>query len=153
YQVQDSVASVSPTLNVAMSGASDPFNTVVLALRSSSAGTAPPPGMRIVHAMHIHAASTSQPVSVPSVGNLIVLSTTYPTGQGYSINSVSDNKGNSYTRLTPSPYAGQMIYTPTSAATGADMRITINGSVGIPYVIYDVVGAAPVAFDAYVVAI
>jgi Bacterial Ig domain len=152
YKVQDAVASVSPTLSVAVS-ASDPYNTVVLALRSSSAGTAPAPGIRIVHETHVHAASTSQPLSVPSIGNLIVLSTSYPTDQGYSINSVSDNKGNSYTRLTPNASAGQMLYTPRTAATGPDLRITINGSDGIPYVIYDIVGAAPVAFDTYTVAI
>ena len=66
---------------------------MALALKSSSAGTAPQPGIRIVHVTHIHASSTSQPLSVPSMGNLIVLSTTYPTDQGYASIRCPTTKG------------------------------------------------------------
>src|SRR5271165_1135509 len=155
YQVQTSAAPINATLG--MSPAQN-FNSVAIALKAGSAGSAPPAGIRVVRVQH-HAvqpyASSPMHLQFPCTGNLIVL--TWIGVPGHDITGVTDDNGNSY--VSPGPAFGyalsgdSQIYYAASASTSSTMSgptFTTTGTdiSGSTATLLDVSGAATSPYDA-----
>jgi hypothetical protein len=146
YQVQASHAAINPTMTVARG--SDHFNTVAIALKSAAAGTAPPAGIRIVHKYDV-LPNMPTTMQFPSTGNLLVVSFTVSPNQE-NVSSVTDSKGNAYTRVMFGNDSPQLYY---AASAKSDPTLAYNvvasGSSGgrQDVTFYDVIGAAASPFD------
>lgn len=145
YQVQPSHAAINPALNV--SGNTDHFNTVAIALKSAFAGSAPPPGIRIVHKYDV-LPTLPATLQFPSTGNLLVVGLTVTTDQ-VMVSSVTDSAGNTYTN--PLAAGNPQLFYAGAANSDQTLRITIvaGGSSGPrqDVTMYDVSGAAPAPYD------
>lgn len=150
YLVQTSRAAINAAATV--SGSSDEFNSVAIAFRAAAAGTAPGPGIRIVHELHTRV-NGSTPVYLPSSGNLIVAATAYGTDE-VSISSITDNKGNKYTKPAVPNYVAQILYA-ANATPGTTLIAKMSDSDSGQYVQmvwYDIAGAATSPFDVMAIA-
>jgi hypothetical protein len=88
FAIQQSAGAIVPS--VTLSGSSDAFNTVAVALKSAPQGTVPGPGIRIVHVQHFFY-NRAIADHVPCSGNLIYAATAF--GQGNAVlNSVTDTQ-------------------------------------------------------------
>jgi len=145
YRVQASHAAINPKLTV--SGNTDHFNTVAIALKSAAAGSAPPPGIRIVHKYDL-LPTLPATLQFPSSGNLLVVGFTVTTDQVH-VSSVTDSLGNAYTN--PLSVGNPQMFYAASANSDPTLTITIvaSGSSGPrqDVTMYDVVGAAPAPYD------
>jgi hypothetical protein len=148
YMVQTTAAPIDPGMTAAMSPSSDRFIGLSIALKAASAGTAPaPPSAAIRIAKVLHYTNEVPPstlsAQVPSSGNLIVFSTANASGFG-DIASVTDSKGNSYTKVQPDSSEPQFFVAP-HAVTGNDLVLTahLDGNAsGMSFTVFDIVGAA-----------
>src|ERR1700731_5326375 len=95
YYVQPSAAPINPSVNV--SGCSDAFNSIAVALKSATQGTPPLAGIRIVHVYPVMVNKTT-PMIFPSVGNLLLIATARPESE-INYTSVSSNPGTLGRRL------------------------------------------------------
>ena len=150
YFVQTAAAPINPSMTVTMAPGGDPFNAVSVALKAAPAGTAPPPGIRIVRISHctrqagIPGAWKHQ---FPTSGNLIVAVTN--ENAVIDITSVADSKGNLYSKVEPDGSEPQFWYA-GNATPDANLKLTLNVSgppAGSTVVFYDIAGADPSPFD------
>lgn len=154
YQVQASAAPINPTLTMAPS---QNFNSIAIALKSATAGNAPPRGIRVSHIQHNSIpANASSPVILqfPCTGNLIVVA--WIGVPGHDLTEITDNNGNSYTLTGPAFGLGlsgdNQIFYAEAASTNTSMRgpnLSTTGSdiSGSTAVLFDVSGAAMTPFD------
>jgi len=153
YQVQAAAALINPTLTMLPS---QNFNSVAIALKSASAGSAPPSGIRVVRVQHNSILAASSPVALqfPCTGNLIVVAWI-----GVPLNdltAITDGNGNTYTP-TGAPFGlnlsgdNQIYYaaaaTTSTTMTGPNLSMTGNVASGSTAVLFDVTGAAMSPFD------
>jgi hypothetical protein len=95
YQDQPAAGSITPSMKLSPSQS---WNTIAIALKSASAGTAPPAGIRVNTVFHgLITSSTGSPFSVqfPTTGNLIVAA--WIGGPTVDITRITDTNGNTYT--------------------------------------------------------
>jgi hypothetical protein len=97
YQIQPTARTITPTFSATGSAT---WGSVAITLKSATAGTVPPPGIRIIHLQHtllqsVRAQNRTEPIVMqfPSNGNLLVGSF---NGAGPLINSLSDASGNTW---------------------------------------------------------
>jgi hypothetical protein len=150
YGVQALAAPITPSITAAMSPSADSFVGLSIALRVASAGTLPPPGIRIQSVLHStrETPPTSMTMQAPLSGNLIVLTTANAQGFG-TVSSVTDNKGNTYTAYEPDGSEPQF-FVAANAVTGNDLVLTINSparQAGISWSVYGISGAATAPVD------
>lgn len=145
YYVQATAAAVNPSMTVTMDGGNDAFNGVAVALRASLAGTAPPPGIRIVRILHntTENPGSSWNLQFPSVGNLLVAATA--NGSNLTdVTSITDTTGNSWSKQEPSSDEPQ-IWVVADATPNPNLRLSLNVSGTSPTIsmlLYDITGAA-----------
>lgn len=155
YQVQSSAAAINPAMTMAPA---QNFNSVAIALKAAVAGSAPPPGIRVVRVQH-HSlpayASSPLPLQFPSTGNLLVVA--WIGVAGHDITGISDGNGNHYVSTGPAygnyTSGDVQIYYAPSAITGTTMTgpslITTGTDIsGSTAVLLDIRGAAASPFDA-----
>jgi hypothetical protein len=149
YQVQPSTTSINPTLTMAPS---QNFNSVAIALKSASAGNAPPGGIRVLRVQH-NSISANAPnplrLQFPCTGNLIVVA--WIGEPGHDITAIADGNGNSYAATGAAFEFGlsgdNQIYYAANATTSTMMtgpNLTTIGSevAGSNAVLFDVADAA-----------
>jgi hypothetical protein len=146
YFIQPSAAPINPSVNV--SGGSDAFNSIAVALKSAIQGTPPLAGIRIVHVYHVMVNKTT-PMIFPSVGNLLLISTARGEAE-VNYTSVTSSPGNNWVKIDeslvgPAPGAAPpQIWYATNATPSLNETLSIAGVPGphgTTFVIYDVVGA------------
>lgn len=154
YQVQASAAPINPTLTMAPS---QNFNSVAIALKSASAGAAPPAGIRVVRVQHNSIpANASSPVTLqfPCTGNLIIVA--WIGVPGHDLTGITDGNNNAYTSTGPAFGLGlsgdNQIYYAQAAETSTTLRglnLSTTGSdiSGSTAVLFDVSGAATSPYD------
>src|SRR5579859_220254 len=154
YQVQASAAAITPTLTMAPAQG---FTSVAIALRPASAGTPPPPGIRVVRVQHNSVqAYTSSPLHLqfPSTGNLLVVS--WIGVPGHDLTGVTDGNNNAYLSTGPAFGYGlsgdnQIYYaagaTTRTTLTGPNLSTTGTDISGSTAVLFDVRGAATSPYD------
>jgi hypothetical protein len=154
YQVQASAAAITPTLTMAPSQG---FTSVAIALRPASAGTPPPPGIRVIRVQHNSIqpyASSPVRLQFPSTGNLLVLS--WIGVPGHTLSGVTDGNNNAYVSTGPSFGYGlsgeNQIYYAASALTsttltGPNLSTAGTDISGSTAVLFDVRGAATAPYD------
>ena len=146
YGVQGTAGNINPSLTVTASSGS--FNSVALALKPATSGTAPSPGIRV--ARIYHGFWQGQPaLQFPSTGNLLVFATSFGPGNT-NISSISSTPGNTWTKV-PASLSGssspQILYAANANASPA-LAFSINANASeVQFAIYDVVGAAASPFD------
>ncbi len=154
YQIQPTAAPITPALG--MSPAEN-FVSVAIALKAASAGTTPPPGIRVVRVQHNAVPEyTSSPIRLqfPSSGNLLVVS--WIGAPGIDITGVTDAKGNSYVSTGPAFGYGvsgdNQLYYAAGAATSSTLSgptLATTGSQigGSTALLFDIRGAATAPYD------
>jgi hypothetical protein len=155
-QLQSSAGASNPTISMSPSAT---WNTVAIALKSASAGSSAPPGIRVVGIQHYAVATdfASNPITVqfPCSGNLIVA--VWLGIGGYDISRITDNHGNSYNSTGPVVEFGtsgdaQVFHADnTTCASNLQLQVSTTGantSGGSELVLYDISGAAASPFDA-----
>jgi hypothetical protein len=102
-----------------------------------------------VHVYHGYWLGTPAKLQFPSTGNLLVLATSFGTGNS-NISSIASTPGNSWVKVTLPPVAAtdpQILYA-AHASTGPALEFAINASAAfVQFVIYDVTGASTTPFD------
>jgi hypothetical protein len=167
YGVYNATTSFSPTMSMANA---NQFNTVAMAFKSASAGTAPSAtAIRVVAKHHLSfprvgntfgANATTNPFTaqVPQVGNLLVIA--HSTGNtNFAITSITDSLGYGWEQsgsgiFNSAPGAndgGQIWYSANRTSPSTAAAITINftdiTASDASCIIYDVVNAAPIQND------
>ncbi len=149
--IYSSTAAINPTFT---SGTSELWDSCVIALKASTAGTAPTQSFRIVHMLHEQMLSSdSSPfhAEMPSSGNLLLIS--FISG-GNTISSITSNPSNTWSStgalVTYGSQATSQIYYAANASTANAMTFSIGQSgtmTGTTFMMYDVAGAASSPFD------
>jgi hypothetical protein len=143
YGIQTNAGPINPATTV--TGGTDPFNAVALALKSASAGTSPSSGIRIVHICHELTRRDIQ-FQFPSSGNLIVCNTAFVQVQ-IDVTDMASVPTNNWIKAEPSEWAAQIWYAP-NANTSPDLRISCNETwFGASFVLYDIAGADISPYD------
>ena len=154
YQVQASAAPITPALSMAPAQG---FVTVAVALKPASAGTPPPPGIRVIRVQHnaVQAyASSPLHLQFPSTGNLLVVS--WIGAPGHDLSGVTDGNNNTYASTGPALGFGvsgdnQIYYaagaTTSTTLSGPNLSTTGTDIAGSTAVLFDVGGAAPAPYD------
>jgi hypothetical protein len=149
YAVHSSAAAITPLINV--TGGRDAFNSIAVALKSAARGTAPAPGIRIVHVSHVMVTKTTS-IIFPSTGNLLLIATTRPESK-INYSAVASNPGNPWTKidesLVPPGAAPPQVWYATNANSSLNLTLSVTGVPGpngTTFVIYDVANAG--SFDA-----
>ena len=147
YAVQTEAGVIDPAMTVASVRGS--MNSLAIALKPAMAGTAPAPGIRVVHVYHGYWLGTPAKLQFPSTGNLLVLATSFGTGNS-NISTITTTPANTWTKVTLAPVRTtdpQMLYA-ANATTGPDLDFAITASVKfLQFVMYDVTGASTAPFD------
>jgi hypothetical protein len=147
YRVQSQPGAITPAMTVA--SASGSMNSLAIALKGATAGTPPPPGIRVTHVYHGYWLGSPAKLQFPSTGNLLVLATSFGNLNS-NISSIASTPGNTWTKVTIPPVDGtdpQMLYA-ANATTGPSLEFAINASAAfVQFVIYDVTGASTAPFD------
>ena len=164
YEIQKSAGAINPAFTTSGSAT---WGSLALALKSASAGTPPPAGIRIVHIQHTllcaeRAQGRPNPIVMqfPSSGNLLV---GLFNSADLLISSVKDNASNSWVSAASTLGGGencvaQIVYA-ANASTGPGLGgITVTLQSGATQgddmlVLYDVAGAAQSPFDNAVTAL
>lgn len=162
WGVQTTAGAINPGITV--TGGSDHFTTITIALKSAAAGTSLPAGMRIFGMLHLPAYSsvitTTQGFQFPCSGNLLAVEMlTFSLAQASTVLSITDSKLNTW-QARAGPISGltgvqNEIWSAENATTANDLTGTITwtstlaGTVGgdTHYVLVDIVGAATSPFD------
>jgi hypothetical protein len=147
YAVQSDAGVINPAMTVTSLRGS--MNSLSIALKAATAGTAPAPGIRVVHVYHGYWLGNPATLQFPSTGNLLVLATSFGTGNS-NISAITSTPANTWTKVTLAPVRTtdpQMLYA-GNAATGPDLEFAITASLKfVQFVMYDVTGASPEPFD------
>jgi chitodextrinase len=147
YAVQTAAGVVNPAMTVTSLGGS--MNSLAIALKAATAGTAPAPGIRVVHVYHGYWLGTQAKLQFPSTGNLLVLATSFGTGNS-NISSIASTPANAWTKVTLAPVSitdPQVLYA-ANATTTPDLEFAITASLKfVQFVMYDVTGASTAPFD------
>jgi len=154
FQVQAAHGSISPTLSMS---SADTWVSVAVALKAASSGTAPAPGIRIVHMQEESlppGSSSHFSMQFPSSGNLLI--TASVDSPDYDIVSITDNNHNTHTQIGSAFNDGstsgdsQTFYV-ANAATSSTLSLTytMTGSPvgGSDFFLFDVTGAAASPYD------
>lgn len=155
YLVQTTAGATNPSASFSGGTSNtEPVNSITLALKNASAGTAPSAtDIRVrglIHgALPDVASSGNYTVWTPFAGNLAVLITSYPS-TGLPINSGTLAVGGSMTLVAPgAPGASPQAVYKTGMTSSDDDVLTLNVSTGssgkLQYMVYDVVNAG--AYD------
>jgi hypothetical protein len=159
YQIQSTAGPITPTFSASGSAV---WGSVAVALKSATAGTAPPPGIRIVHLQHtllqaVRAQNRPDPIVMqfPSSGNLLV---GLYNAAGPIATNVTDSRGNVWslpaTAITHGQegntsaqivYAANALTSPT--LSGIRVSISAVGTGDMQFNLYDITGAASSPFD------
>jgi len=154
YQIQTAAGAITPSMN--MSPVQN-FNSVAVALKPAIAGSAPPPGIRVVRVQHNSVpAWASSPVRLqfPSTGNLVVVS--WIGVADHDLTSISDGNNNAYNSTGPPVGLGtsgdSQIFYAAAARTSSTMTgpylstkgTDISGSTAI---LFDIAGASSNPYD------
>jgi uncharacterized repeat protein (TIGR01451 family) len=149
YGMQAISGPINPSLTA--TGDADLFNGVSVALRASGAGTAPPPGIRIVRVAHftdhIPPANGTWKLQFPTTGNLVAF--VVNEEPIIKLTNVTDSNGNAYTKREPDPSEPQWWHTANSRPdTNLMLNLQISGTPARATVqAYDITGAAPNPFE------
>lgn len=157
YLIQPAAGTVNPTFTASGSAT---WGSLALALKSASAGTPPPPGIRIVRVQHtllnsVRAQGRANPVVMqfPSSGNLLV---GLYNSADCLISKVSDSGGNTWASAGSTTGGGgntqaQIVYAANAATSPNLSKITVSLSGGTQgdnmFNLYDIAGAATSPFD------
>jgi hypothetical protein len=159
YQIQPTPGSITPTFSASGSAV---WGSVAIALKSATAGTAPPPGIRIIHLQHtllqaVRAQNRSNPIVMqfPSSGNLLI---GLYNAAAPLITNVTDGLGNAWSipaslkkKDVNGTVSAQVVYAANAATSPnlAGITVTPNstGTGDMMFNLYDVTGAATSPFD------
>jgi hypothetical protein len=152
YAVQTTAGAINPSANIVSS--IDSFNAIAIALRSAHQGTAPPPGIRIVHVYHVLYSNRNVPLIFPSVGNLLIVTTAF-NRNNQLVSAISSNLGNVWTMNSQNLIGGNFFpsqfFWAANANTAQNLTITPigpgTGDDAVTFVLYDVVNAASAPYD------
>jgi hypothetical protein len=153
YQVQASAGAINPTLAISPSTG---WGSVAIALKSASAGTVLPAGIRVLRLVHFNTREETSGVvkfQFPTLsGNLIVMA--FSSGAYYPT-SMTDSKNNTYTYaggvLTSDPCV--KIFYAASASGDPALLVTANMTGNVPtgaggtFFAYEIAGADPNPLD------
>jgi len=159
YQIQPTAGTITPTFSATGSAT---WGSVAIALKSATAGTAPPPGIRIIHLQHtllqsVRAQNRAVPIVMqfPSSGNLLV---GLFNGAGPIATGVTDVLGNTWSLPASATTRGgglatsaQIVYAANAATAPTLIGITVAlsevGTGDDMFNLYDITGAAISPFD------
>ena len=159
YQIQSTPGPITPTFSASGSAI---WGSVAIALKSATAGTAPPPGIRIIHLQHtlmqaVRAQDREEPIVMqfPSSGNLLV--GLYNAAGPFATN-VTDSLGNIWSLPESAKIidddgvvSAQIVYAANAQTSpnlsGITVSITETGIGDMMFNLYDVTGAAASPFD------
>jgi len=147
YAVQAEAGAITPAMTVTSVRGS--MNSLAIALKAATAGTPPAAGIRVVHVYHGYWLGTPAKLQFPSTGNLLVLATSFGTGNS-NVSSIASTPANTWTKVALAPVQPtdpQMLYA-ANAATGPDLEFAITASLKfVQFVMYDITGASTAPFD------
>ena len=140
YWVQPSAGAMTPTFSATPSHR---WESIVIALKSAAAGTAPAAGIRINSIQHWVNGPTPIVSQMPCTGNLLVLAS-YGL---VSLTAVSDSNGNSWSSaktLLQDSHARELWYAPHATCTSTmTLTIRFSGTFNdMMNVFYDISGAS-----------
>ena len=159
YQIQSNPGPITPTFSASGSAV---WGSVAIALKTATAGTAPPSGIRIVHLQHtllqaVRAQNRSEPIVMqfPSSGNLLV---GLYNAAGPIATNVTDSHGNVWslpasaiTHGQEGNTSAQIVYAANASTspTLSGIRVSISavGTGDMQFNLYDITGAASSPFD------
>jgi len=159
YQIQPTAGTITPTFSASGSAT---WGSVAIALKSATAGTAPPPGIRIIHLQHtllqsVRAQNRAVPIVMqfPSSGNLLV---GLFNGAGPIATGVTDVLGNTWSLPASATTRGgglatsaQIVYAASAATaptlSGITVALSEVGTGDDMFNLYDITGAAISPFD------
>ena len=159
YHIQPTAGTINPTFSASGSAT---WGSVAIALKSATAGTAPPPGIRIIHLQHtllqsVRAQNRAVPIVMqfPSSGNLLV---GLFNGAGPIATGVTDALGNTWSLPASVTTTGgglvtsaQIVYAANAATAPTLSGITVGlsavGTGDDMFNLYDITGAATSPFD------
>jgi hypothetical protein len=159
YQIQPGAGPITPTFSASGSAV---WGSLAVALKSATAGTAPPPGIRIIHLQHtllqaVRAQNREEPIVMqfPSSGNLLV--GLYNAAGPFATN-VTDSLGNIWSLPESAKIidddgvvSAQIVYAANAQTSpnlsGITVSITDEGMGDMMFNLYDVTGAAASPFD------
>jgi len=147
--LQQTAAAVTPAMTTTGAPANEGFNGVAVALKVAPAGGAAPAGIRIGKIVHFTSPTppTNWNFQFPTTGNLIV--GVVCQKEIINITSVTDSKGNVYTKVAPFADVPQFWFA-ANATPDPDLHITVH-SAGTPvnssFLWYDISGADAVPLD------
>jgi hypothetical protein len=151
YQVQSSAGTTNPSAAITVPSQVS-YNSLTVAFKSATAGTAPGTGIRIVGILHSRidtSGTANYSVQMPNSGNLLCLTTAYADNQE-KLNSISDTADGAWTVVRPSTGIAQFAYIP-AATVSQTRKLTVNttdlGSNNLQFLIYDIIGAAAAPYD------
>jgi hypothetical protein len=131
YLVQTTSASVTPAVTLTSGGLAN-YTGLAVALKVAAVGTDPATSITNIHVNNIQHTTNGLPpatwtLQTPSTGNMIVGITPSAASCCLIINSVTDNKSNTWTVTnngdTDAPY---IFYCTPPCTTGQDLKVTIN---------------------------
>ena len=159
YQIQPTAGTITPTFSASGSAT---WGSVAIALKSATAGTAPPPGIRIIHLQHtllqsVRAQNRAVPIVMqfPSSGNLLV---GLFNGAGPIATGLTDALGNTWSLPASATTRGgglatsaQIVYAANAATaptlSGITVALSEVGTGDDMFNLYDITGAAISPFD------
>jgi hypothetical protein len=160
YQIQSTSGPITPTFSASGSAV---WGSLAIALKSAAAGTAPPPGIRIVHLQHtllqaVRAQNRREPIVMqfPSSGNLLV---GLYNAAGPFATSVRDSLNNTWSLPATAKIkdvgcactSAQIVYAANAhtspTLSGITVSISAVGTGDIMFNLYDIAGAASSPFD------
>ena len=159
YHIQPGAGPITPTFSAS---GSETWGSLAIALKSATAGTAPPPGIRIVHLQHtllqaVRAQNREDPIVMqfPSTGNLLI--GLYNAAGPFATN-VTDSFGNNWSLPESAKIidddgvvSAQIVYAADAQTSpdlsGITVSITEAGIGDMMFNLYDVTGATASPFD------
>ena len=159
YQIQPTAGTITPTFSASGSAT---WGSVAIALKSATAGTAPPPGIRIIHLQHtllqsVRAQNRAEPIVMqfPSSGNLLVglfnaagliaTGLTDALGNTWSLPASATTRGGGDFTTAQIVYAANAATAPT--LSGITVALSEVGIGDVMFNLYDITGAAISPFD------
>jgi hypothetical protein len=155
YQIQGTHGATNP--GVTFSGGSMgsvSYNSLTVALKAATAGTAPGSGVRVFGIQHSRLKTISSgdyPIWAPLSGNTGVLCTTYPPS-GTQINTVAGSVSGSWSVISTAGYPqfGHKAGMSSSDVEVLTINVTAGSSGELQYCLYDIVNGG--AYDTYATA-
>ena len=159
YQIQPGAGPITPTFSAS---GSHVWGSLAIALKSATAGTAPPPGIRIVHLQHtllqaVRAQNREEPIVMqfPSSGNLLVglfnAAGPIATNVTDSLNNTWSLPASAITHGQEGNTSAQIVYAANARTAptlgGITVSISDVGTGDMQFNLYDITGAASSPFD------